>query len=116
MRLVRVLPPPFALSLPLNPPSRINLNVWRPSNGTWYVNPAISPGPIPIVKQWGLPGDIPVAGDFNGDGQLAYAVWRPSEGNWYVSFVIQRDRPAHASMGARGRHSGAWRLRCRRKE
>ena len=70
----------------VNPPSRINLNVWRPSNGTWYVNPAISPGPIPIVNQWGLPGDIPVAGDFNGDGQQAYAVWRPSEGNWYVSF------------------------------
>ena len=51
--------------------------VWRPSTGIWYVRgkPA---------AQWGQPGDIPVPGDYNGDGDIDMAVWRPSTGTWYI--------------------------------
>ncbi len=62
------------------PPSRINLTVWRPSTGTWYVNPPNAPA---ISQQWGLPGDIPLVSDFNGAGKLDFTVWRPSVGIWY---------------------------------
>jgi hypothetical protein len=57
--------------------------VWRPSNGTWYVIPSSNPS-YPIIRQWGLPGDRPVVGDFDGDGKSDFAVWRPSNGTWYV--------------------------------
>lgn len=63
--------------------------VWRPTNGTWYVlnENATSQYPNPsIAQQWGLTGDVPVVGDYDGDGQTDFAVWRPSTGTWFVLY------------------------------
>ena len=58
--------------------------VWRPSDGTWYISSATSAQGAPLYQSWGSTGDIPVPGDFDGDGKTDFAVWRPSQGTWYV--------------------------------
>lgn len=58
---------------------------------TWVVKPSNTPGSQNILDTWGVTGDIPVLGDFTGDGKADYAVWRPgSPGVFYVMTVGER--------------------------
>jgi hypothetical protein len=36
------------------------------------------------ATKWGVSGDIPAVGDYNGDAREDFAVFRPSTGVWYV--------------------------------
>jgi hypothetical protein len=59
---------------------------WRPSTGTWYIRYSSS-GYNPATfgqYQWGLPGDVPVSGDFDGDRKTDLVVFRPSSGGWLL--------------------------------
>ncbi len=57
--------------------------VWRPANGTWYLSQTWNSASA-TIKQWGLPGDVPVPGEYDGDGKNDFAVWRPANGTWYI--------------------------------
>jgi hypothetical protein len=57
------------------------LSIYRADSGVWYT--LLSTGSY-TSTQWGLSTDVPVPGEYDGDGKMDYAVWRPSTGVWYV--------------------------------
>ena len=62
-----------------------DLAVWRPSNGNWYV--LGGPGSQQTTFNFGLPGDVAVPGDFDGDGKTDFSVFRPAD-SIRISFEI----------------------------
>lgn len=63
-------------------PPPADLALWRPSSGMWWV--LGGPGSSAVTQTWGETGDIPVPGDYDGDGKTDFAIWRPSTGVWYI--------------------------------
>ena len=55
--------------------------VFRPSDGVWFIVGTTSGA---HVISWGTTGDLPVPGDYDGDGMTDVAVFRPSDANWYI--------------------------------
>ena len=51
--------------------------VWRPSTHEWWI-----PGQPTVL--WGDPGDVPVPGDYDGDGATDIAVFRATQHAWYI--------------------------------
>ncbi len=100
----------LAVSDPV-PPTPADLAVWRPANGTWYV--LGGPGSAETYQPFGLNGDIPVPGDFDGDGKTDFSIFRPSDSNWYVyssggvfsqvRFGLSGDIPAPADFDGDGK-------------
>ena len=52
-----------------------DFTVYRSSTGTWF-----AAGQAAVA--WGVPGDLPVPGDYNGGVSAERAVYRPSAGAW----------------------------------
>ncbi len=65
---------------------RMDLGVWRPDTGEWWVLTASNDYDqnSPIVFRWGKLGDVPVQADYDGDGRADFAVFRPTESRWYI--------------------------------
>jgi hypothetical protein len=67
---------------------RMDLGIWRPSNGVWFIRKSSQNYAVASYQwvQWGLAAerDVPVPGDFDGDGKADIGIWRKSNGMWYV--------------------------------
>jgi hypothetical protein len=60
----------------------VDVAVFRPSAGQWWIRYSGGTGPNPVV--WGGSGDTPVPGDYDGDGKTDVAVFRSSTGTWFI--------------------------------
>ena len=90
--------------------------MWRsfvPQTDVWYIANSDSLGTFTYIS-WGLSGDKPVTGDYDGDGKSDAAVYRPSEGSWYAlrssdggfmgtSFGLANDLPAQGDFDGDGK-------------
>ena len=64
-------------------PKPADLTVVGDGTNVWKMQSSDGAGSFSAVE-WGLPGDVRVPADYDGDGIKDIAVWRPSNGNWYV--------------------------------
>ncbi len=67
--------------------SEAEIAVFLPATGDWYVKtlPGSTPSNVLIGPiNFGLPGDKPVAEDYNGDGYADYAIYR--NGVWWIKY------------------------------
>jgi hypothetical protein len=71
---------------PLPPPILMTdtVGVYRPSTTTFYLRNSNSSGPADLVVPSGALGDIPLAGDWNGDGIATVGLYRPSNNTFYL--------------------------------
>ncbi|MET0901917.1 MAG: hypothetical protein ABWZ52_01635 [Acidimicrobiales bacterium] len=71
-----------------NGDGRAGIGVFRPSTGEWLLRNTATPGPAEIRFKYGgqagAPNDVPVVGDWNGDGKAGIGVFRPHSGTWIL--------------------------------
>jgi hypothetical protein len=86
------------------------------ANGTWYLRNQLSSGPSTSFG-FGLPGDIPVMGDWDGDGIKTVGVYRrfstfgrfylrnsnSSGPSWWFNFGLPGDEPVVGDWNGDGR-------------
>lgn len=84
---------------------RAHIGVFRPSDGTWYINQDDSHAPT--KTRWGATGDIPVAAHYNGpDHATVLATFRPSTGAWYIKGTARLTYGAKGDIPVPGHYFG----------
>ncbi|MGH7805737.1 MAG: InlB B-repeat-containing protein, partial [Candidatus Binatia bacterium] len=88
-----------------------SIGVFRPSTGVWYLDRNLEGWwegcqIEHCVGPFGMKGDLPVVGDWNGDGKKSIGIFRPSTGYWYLDENSNRRWDGFAVDSARGPFGG----------
>src|SRR4030095_8454857 len=65
-------------------PGTATVGVYRPGDATFLLRNTNAPGEPEVTVAFGAKGDLPVVGDWNGDGVFTVGVFRPSEGKFLL--------------------------------
>lgn len=68
---------------------------------TFFYRPSSQPGVDFVTLPWGVTGDVPLHGDYDGDGKLDAAVYRASDNRWYIR-QSANSVPRYVSWGLTG--------------
>jgi len=105
------------------------IGVWRSTNTTFYLRNVNSVGAPDVVTTFGLSTDLPIVGDWDGDGVETVGVFRPSAGRFYLrnwnhntapiaynfAFGLPGDVPVVGDWNADGKDEvGVWRPSARK--
>lgn len=71
-----------------------DLRVFRPSTNVWHTRAQSESGSY-SAYQFGLPTDVLVPADYDGDGETDVAVWRPETGVWYIQLSTTGETRYH---------------------
>ena len=85
-----------------------DIAVWRPENGNWHIR-CSGEGQL-LTFHWGRTtihptgglADVPVTGDYDGDGLNDIAVWRPDSGEWLILMTSKGYNPEVKRWGMLG--------------
>ncbi len=69
------------------------IGVFRPSTSTFHLRNANTTGPADIDVVFGDPSDLPIVGDWNGDGVDSIGIYRQSTGVFYLKDVNDFSAP-----------------------
>ena len=65
------------------------IGVYRPSSSQWFFDFDRDGKTDHRINNWGIAGDLPVSGNFAGNGRTGIAVYRPSNnGQWFFDFDL----------------------------
>ena len=69
---------------------KTDFSIYRPANpptttvATWYILTSSTGDSQYLAPEWATANDVPVAGDFDGDGKTDLAAYRTTTGHWYI--------------------------------
>jgi uncharacterized repeat protein (TIGR01451 family) len=75
--------------------SKTTIGLFRPSDNSFFLRNMNSLGPPDVAFGFGAPGDLPIVGDWDGDGDVTVGLYRPSTSTFFLRNSNAAGPPDH---------------------